>query len=196
MVDRRIVGKVLQIGSLQLGYVVAHVLTQLLVFTIVGESLVSHLGGILMMKDVEQHDRISHHGVHDVHYVHTSGHLHTASSSTTRQHPDIAETLVERLQLIHILKNGQHLLLGFQHIGGHTLIVLTGHDLQKIVEVLRVDLCQFQRIHHTHGLFQIVVLVGHELLIADGLIGRHEFIHRLVVGQFERVGCLHVASHQ
>ena len=196
VVDRRVVGKVLLIGSLQLGDVIAHVLSQFLVFPVIGESLMSHLRGILLMKDVEQHDRIAHHGVHDVHNVHTSCHLHASRGSTTRQHPGIAETLVKGLQLIHILQDGQHLLLGLQYVRSHAIVVLAGHHLQEFIEILRVGLCQFQRIHHAHGLLQIIILIGYEPLVADGLIGRHEFIHRLIVGQFEGVGSLHVASRQ
>ena len=196
MVDGRVVGEIFQIGCLQFGNIVAHILTQFLVFLVVGESRMGCLGCFFLMENIEQYDGISHHGVHYVQNVHTASHLHAACGCTPRQHPSIAEILVESLQLIHILQDRQHLLLGFQHVGSHTFVVLVCHELQKVVEVLRISLCQFQRIHHAHGLLQIVIFVDSKLLIGDGLISRHEFIHRLVVGQFEGIGGFHIASRQ
>ena len=133
------------------------------------------------MEDVEQHDGIAHDGVDHVHDIHIPYHLHAACGSASRQYPGIAEFRVEGPQLIHVLQYGHQFLLRLEHVGGHALVVLPGHHLEELVEILRVGLRQFQGIHHAHGLFQVVIALG-QLLTGQRFVGRHEIIDRPVVG--------------
>ena len=135
MIDGRIVGEVFQIRSLQFGNIVAHVLPQLFVLLIIGESRIGDFRGIFFAENVEQHDGIAHDGVDNVHDIHIPYHLHATCGSASRQYPGIAEFRIECPQLIHVLQHGHQFLLRLEHVGSHALVILPGHHLEELVEI-------------------------------------------------------------
>ena len=183
VVDGRIVGQVLQVRLAQRLNVALHVRLQLLVLLILGKGRVGDLRAVLRMGNVPNGQRVAHHGSgQPERVVNGRGALGHAAC----QHPQVVQLLVLALQLVHVLQDGQQLLLGLQHVGSHARVVLLRHVLQKLVEVLGVGLGNLQGVQHAHRLLNVVVLVARQVCaVGQRLVGRNKLLHRLIMFQVD-----------